>query len=373
MSLIDVGGKIRPGEELDILAVEQWLKTQGVDLQGEAIVTQYSGGKSNWTYRLRYENIDLVLRRPPKGHKINRAHDVVREFQIQKNLADFYPVVPEMIAVCQDHSVIGCDFYIMKRIKGIILRSKLPPELNFSEKQVHQLCVNMLDKLIQLHQVPYQGTALENFGDGQNYCRNQLEAWDRRYTKARTLNVPSFRFVRKWLFENLPQQSTTCLIHNDWRFDNLILDPQQPTEIIGVLDWEMATLGDPLMELGTALAYWVEPTDNMIFKSTRRQPTHMAGMFTRKQVVEYYLEKTGLSAENWTFYEVFGLFRLAVVTQQIYYRYFHKHSVNPAVKNFWMVVQALHVRALKLIAQHKLKDHELAQRYKQKLQGILKP
>lgn len=372
MSLIDVGGKIRPGEQLDIAAVDRWLKAQGLKLEGEVTVTQYTGGMSNWTYRLRYNNADLILRRPPQGHKINLAHNIVREYQIQKNLSAYYPVVPEMVALCEDESIIGCNFYVMKRIKGIILRRKLPPELNFSQSQVRQLCLNMIDRMIQLHQVPYQGTALENFGDPQDYCLRQLDAWNKRYDKARTLNVPSFKYVQKWLRDHLPQDSNICLIHNDWRFDNLVLDPHQPTEITGVLDWEMATLGDPLMELGNALAYWVEATDNMIFKSTRRQPTHMPGMLTRKQVVEYYMQKTGLTTENWAFYEVFGLFRLAVVTQQIYYRYFHKQTRNPALKNFWMVVQALHVRALKLIAQHKLKDHELAQKYKQKLQGILR-
>ncbi len=372
MTVIDVGGQIKKGEELDIEAVEQWLKQQGIDLQGKVEVTQYSGGASNWTYRLKYENLDLILRRPPKGTKAKSAHDMVREYTVQKNLAPYYPVVPEMVALCEDESVIGCDFYVMKRIEGIIPRAKLPPELQLGEAQVHELCINVIDKLIELHQVPYQGTELEKLGKGEGYCRRQVEGWDKRYEKARTINVPSFKYVRKWLLDKIPEDSETCLIHNDWRFDNVVLSPQQPTQVIGVLDWEMATLGDPLMDLGSALAYWVEPTDNMIFRSTRRQPTHLPGMFSRKQVVEYYLDKTGLKPDNWTFYEVFGIFRLAVIAQQIYYRYFHRQTRNPAFKNFWIIIQALHVRALKLIAQQKIHENPLAQKYVHKLQEILK-
>lgn len=356
MSVIDIGGTVRDGEELDIAAVEQWLKTQGMDLQGNARVTQYSGGASNWTYRIEYDNQDLILRRPPAGTKAKSAHDMVREYTVQKALKPAYPLVPDMVALCTDEAVLGCDFYVMQRVEGIIPRANLPKEINFGKTEVRQLCINVLDALIDLHQVDYHGTALEslskNTGKGAGYCQRQVEGWDKRYEKARTLNVPSFKLVRRWLKNNLPADSKTCVIHNDWRFDNVILDLQQPTQVIGVLDWEMATLGDPLMDLGSALAYWVQPDDNMILRAMRRQPTHLPGMFSRKEVVQYYLDKTGMHTSNWTFYEVFGMFRLAVIAQQIYYRYYHKQTRNPAFKNFWLIVHALHVRCLKLMAQH---------------------
>lgn len=371
MPIIDVGGAVREGEELDIRAVNNWLIENGSHISGPVEITQYSGGASNWTYRLKYDNADLILRRPPKGTKAKSAHDMVREFQVQFYLAELYPTVPEMVALCQDESVIGCDFYVMKRIEGIIPRAKLAPELQFNETDIRELCVNMLDKLIELHQVPYQGTKLEKLGKGEGYCKRQVEGWDSRFAKAHTLNVPSFKFVRKWLLEHIPEDSKSCLIHNDWRFDNLILDPKQPTQIIGVLDWEMATIGDPLMDLGSALAYWVEDTDSQIFKSTRRQPTHLKGMFTRKEVVEYYLNKTGLKPENWTFYEVFGIFRLAVIAQQIYYRYYHKQTNNPAFKDFWMIIHALHIRALKLIGLQKIEANDIAQKYMTKFKELL--
>ncbi len=372
MSVIDVGGKIRRGEELDLQAVETWLKAQGINLQGQAQVTQYSGGASNWTYRLQYENVDLILRRPPQGTKARSAHDMAREYYVQKNLAPFYPVLPEMVALCQDETVIGCDFYVMKRIEGIIPRANLPKELQLDSGQVRELCTHMLDKLIELHQVPYQGTELEKLGKGEGYCRRQVEGWDARFAKAHTPNVPDFAFVRQWLLAQIPADSRTCVIHNDWRFDNLILDPVAPTRVIGVLDWEMTTLGDPLMDLGSALAYWVQDDDDALMKSTRRQPTNLPGMFSRQHVVDYYLDKTGLRPENWTFYEVFGLFRLAVIAQQIYYRYYHQQTDNPAFKDFWIVIQALHIRALKLIAMQDHQARVLIAEYAGKLQDILK-
>ena len=371
MSVIDVGHSVREGEELYVNAVESWLMDQGQILVGPVELTQYSGGASNWTYRLKYQNADLILRRPPAGTKAKSAHDMAREYHIQNALKDFYPAVPRMVALCQDESVIGCDFYVMNRIEGIIPRADLPKALNFDEQQVHQLCVNMIDKLVELHQVNYRNTALEDFGKGDGYCYRQVEGWDLRYEKAKTLNVPSFKYVRKWLKENTPMDSKTCLIHNDWRFDNLILDPKHPTQIIGVLDWEMATLGDPLMDLGTALAYWVEENDSPIFKATRRQPTHLKGMLTRQQVVDYYLEKTGMQTENWTFYEVFGIFRLAVIAQQIYYRYYHNQTTNPAFKDFWIIIHALHIRALKLIGINKFEANEIAQKYIVKFKEIM--
>ena len=369
MGVIDVAGQVRSGETLDHQAVSQWLSSQGIQLEGEPEISQYSGGASNWTYRLKYRNQDFILRRLPQGTKAKSAHDMAREYQVQLHLAAFYPVVPQMVALCQDHTVIGCDFYVMQRIEGIIPRKNLPKGLDFSEQQVHELCVNMLDQLIALHQVPYQDTPLAQLGQGEGYCKRQVLGWDARFEKAKTLNVPSFKWVRRWLKQHIPEQSAICLIHNDWRFDNLILDPQQPTKIIGVLDWEMATLGDPFMDLGAALAYWIEAKDNPILKATRRQPTHLKGMFSRQQVLDYYCQKTGLVPENWTFYEVFGIFRLAVIAQQIYYRYYHKQTRNPAFKDFWLIIHALHVRALRKIADYELTQHPKTTHYYQKIKG----
>lgn len=364
--LIDQAGEVRGSESLDTKAVTKWLISQNVDVQGEPEVTQYSGGASNWTYRLKYDNADLILRRPPSGTKAKSAHDMVREFTVQQALTADYPYVPKMIALCvdeeMDESVIGCDFYVMERLEGIIPRSNLPKGLKLDESEVRKLCTNVIDALIELHQVdPTHNPELASLSKGSGYCDRQVMGWDKRYKKAKTPNVPSFFLVRQWLKRNLPADSKTCVIHNDWRFDNVVLDPKDPTRVIGVLDWEMATLGDPLMDLGSALAYWVQADDNTIMKQSRRQPTHLKGMMTRKEVVDYYLEKSGMavdgnSLDNWTFYEVFGLFRLAGIAQQIYYRYYHKQTDNPAFKNFWIIIHALHVRCLSLIAKHEARQ-----------------
>ena len=192
---------------------------------------------------------------------------------------------------------------------------------------------------------------LDALSKGPGYPRRQVEGWSERYEKARTWNVPSFHAVRAWLKEHTPEDVGACVIHNDWRFDNVVLDPGDPTQVVGVLDWELATVGDPLMELGSALAYWVQADDGMLMRSTRRQPTHLPGMLRREEVVAYYLEKTGLEPANWTFYEVFGLFRLAGIAQQIYFRYFHKQTRNPAFKNFWILVNYFDWRCRALIKQ----------------------
>jgi len=354
---LDKGGKVREGEELDAQAVSNWLREQGVDIEGEPTVTQFSGGASNWTYRLQYEgegkSQDLILRRPPKGTKAKSAHDMVREYTVQKALKDAYPYVPKMVALCTNENVIGADFYVMERMEGIIPRANLPKGIDLDVEQTRALCTNVIDALVDLHQVDYkEHPDLVNLGRGEGYCERQVTGWDKRYIKAKTPNVPSFGLVRQWLSKHTPADSKTCLIHNDWRFDNVILDAADPTKVIGVLDWEMATLGDPLMDLGSALAYWVEEDDNIIMQQSRRQPTHLEGMMTRDEVVDYYLQQSGLKIDNWTFYEVFGLFRLAGIVQQIYYRYYNKQTTNPAFKNFWLIVHVLHAKCLKLIAQY---------------------
>jgi len=355
--VLDKGGEVREGEELDAKAVSDWLREQGVDVEGDPTVTQFSGGASNWTYRLQYEgegdSQDLILRRPPKGTKAKSAHDMVREYTVQKALKDAYPYVPKMVALCTDEDVIGADFYVMERMEGIIPRANLPKGVDLNEAQTRELCTNVIDALIELHEVDYtKHPDLVNLGRGEGYCERQVTGWDKRYVKAKTPNVPSFALVRQWLGKHTPADSKTCVIHNDWRFDNVILAADDPTKVIGVLDWEMATLGDPLMDLGSALAYWIEEDDNIIMQQSRRQPTHLKGMMTRDEVVTYYLKKTGLKIDNWTFYEVFGLFRLAGIVQQIYYRYYNKQTSNPAFKNFWIIVHVLHAKCLKLIAQY---------------------
>jgi aminoglycoside phosphotransferase (APT) family kinase protein len=351
--MLDQAKSVRQGEELNIKAVQEWLK-QNADVPNELpTITQYSGGASNWTYCLTYSNQEFILRRPPAGTKAKSAHDMNREFQVQSKLKPVFQYVPKMIALCQDENVIGCDFYVMEKLTGIIPRANLPKGLLLSESEVRLLCTNVLDKLIQLHQVDYQAAGLATLGKGEGYTRRQIEGWTARYGKAKTWNVPSYQKVSDWLNERIPKDVATCVIHNDYRFDNVVLSAENPTEVIGILDWELSTLGDPLMELGSSLAYWIEETDNFVMKSSRRQPTNLKGMFTRQEVVEYYLDKTGFKTDNWAFYEVYGLFRLAGILQQIYYRYHHKQTNNPAFKRFWILGNVLNWRCLKVMKASK--------------------
>lgn len=345
----DKAGQVRDGEQLPEATLAAWLQQQLPDLRGPMQVTQYSGGASNWTYRLQFDNADLILRRPPAGTKAKSAHDMGREYRIQKALKPVFPYVPTMRLYSDDTQIIGDEFYVMDRVAGIIPRKNLPRDLQLSEQQTRQLCQNALDVLIELHQVDIEAAGLTDLAKGAGYTQRQVHGWCERYSKAKTWNVPSGKGIMRWLQANMPATETICMTHNDFRFDNLVLDVDDPTRIIGVLDWELATLGNPLMDLGNSLAYWIEAGDDRIARSTRRQPTHLNGMFTRQQVIDYYCQKMGVNVADFRFYEVFGLFRLSVIAQQIYYRYHHKQTNNPAFKNFWFLVNYLHWRARKLM------------------------
>ncbi|MCH2058355.1 MAG: phosphotransferase family protein [Thalassotalea sp.] len=348
-NVLDKAQNVRAGEELDEQVVDQWLKVRLRQLTGNPVVTQYSGGASNWTYCLDYSDTSLILRRAPAGTKAKGAHDMGREFRLQSALKPAYNYVPQMLAFCDDDNVLGTDFYVMEKITGIIPRKHMPKELSISTEKNQQMCRNVLDCLIDLHQVDYQVAGLDNIGKGAGYTERQISGWSERYRNAKTWNVPSGRFVINWLEKNMPNKELICITHNDFRFDNVVLDAKDYTKVLGVLDWELATLGDPLMDLGNTLAYWVEADDDFLAQSTRRQPTHLPGMMTRQQVIDYYLEKTGSDCDDFTFYEVYGLFRLAGIVQQIYYRYHHKQTNNPAFKRFWFFVHYLMWRCKKTI------------------------
>ena len=330
------------GEELDVAAVDAWLKRHVEGLRGPPQVTQYTAGASNWTYRLQYDSHDLVLRRPPAGTKAKSAHDMGREFRLQQALRPVFPYVPEMIAYCEDESVIGAEFYVMRRVDGIIPRRELGVAMPADD--VRTLCTNVLDTLIALHKVDVKAARLEHLGKGAGYTRRQVEGWSDRYRRARTWNVPRGERIMRWLDANVPATEQICVVHNDFRFDNVVLDRADPTRVIAVLDWEMATLGNPLMDLGNSLAYWIQADDDFIARMTRRQPTHLPGMLRRDEVIAYYSERTGTTVEDFTFHEVFGLFRLSVIAQQIYYRYHRGETRNPAFRNFWFLVNYLHWR-----------------------------
>jgi aminoglycoside phosphotransferase (APT) family kinase protein len=349
MTLIDQASNIRQGETLDKNKLDAYFQKQFRNLQGEINIKQFAGGASNLTYLINYQHQEFILRRPPFGKIAKSAHDMLREATIMQALKPVYSEIPTILAMCDDHNVIGCDFYLMERLIGIIPRQNLPTEITLSQHQTRLLCSNVIDKLIELHHVDYEKAGLTNLAKGDNYVTRQLSGWSKRFINAKTDDVVSFSAVMQWLQNNRPTQCKTCIIHNDFRFDNVVLDVKNPLKIVGVLDWEMATLGDPLMDLGNSLAYWVQADDDDFFKQLRRQPTHLAGMLTRQQVIDYYLTKSNLVVDDFRFYLVYGLFRLAAIIQQIYYRYYHKQTQDQRFANFGHVVNYLEQRCLTLI------------------------
>lgn len=354
MTLIDQATTVREGETLDQAAVDRFMKSVLPDLDGLPVIRQFPGGASNLTYQLDYGKRSFVLRRPPFGHIAKSAHDMLREARVMRALKPVYPYVPEIIAICDDHGILGCDFYVMERLEGIILRQDFPSELKLDAAQTRQLCLNVIDKLVDLHAVDYQSAGLEQIGKGAGYIRRQIEGWSDRFRKARTGDVGDFEAVMDWLHQQMPEDIRLCVIHNDFRFDNVVLNSDNPFEVVGVLDWEMATLGDPLMDLGNSLAYWVQADDEPQFQFMRRQPTHRPGMLSRGEVVDYYLERSGLEVDNFDFYEIYGLFRLAVIIQQIYYRYFHGQTRDKRFSGFGHAANYLQERCLKRIKESRL-------------------
>jgi aminoglycoside phosphotransferase (APT) family kinase protein len=243
----------------------------------------------------------------------------------------------------------------MERLVGTILRRDVPPSLGLSRDGVNLLCRNALDTLVDLHRVDVTAAGLDGLGRGPGYVERQVSGWSARYRKARTPDVGSFEAVMTWLEAHRPDDVGQVLIHNDFRFDNLVLDADDPTSVVGVLDWEMATVGDPLMDLGGAMAYWVQASDDPVAKQLRLQPTHTPGMLTRVEAVRYYCDRMGIpmDAQRWAFYELFGLFRLAVIAQQIYLRTYRGETTNPQARRMRWFVLYLDVRCRLLLRQQR--------------------
>lgn len=355
----DESAQVRAEDAFDVAALATWLRAHAdskfVDrLHGEPNVRQFPGGASNLTYRLKFSDLSLILRRPPVGTKASGAHDMGREYRIQKALKPLFDRVPEMVAFADAPSVIGEEFYVMTELQGLIPRRELPFEL--TPQATAGMCENAFAVLVQLHRVPVADTELSALGKGSGYVARQVRGWTTRLSNVPTDDLGDWAPITDWLSANQPADVANCLIHNDFRLDNLVF--AEPTanhpvpDVVGVLDWEMATLGDPLMDLGGALAYWVEEEDDEFFRMFRRQPSNAPGMWTRAQIVEWYCAQMGfeMPPQRWRFYEVFGLFRLAVIAQQIWYRYANGQTSNEAYAVFGPAVGYLEQRCRTLLA-----------------------
>jgi aminoglycoside phosphotransferase (APT) family kinase protein len=341
-TLIDQAKNARPGEELALDRLAPYLKAAVPGLDGELEALQFPAGHSNLTYLLRIGDRELVMRRPPFGKKPKSGHDMKREYTVLSALHGSYPYAPKPLAYCEDEEVLGCPFYVMERLHGIIVRRLFPPGVLQSPADAREVFENLIDVLVELHTLDYRAIGLGDFGRPEGYVERQVTGWCARYQRVRTPDVPDFEHVMSWLVEKMPARSArSSIIHNDYRLDNVVLDPEQPTRIIGVLDWEMATIGDPLMDLGETLAYWMQRDDPPELQGMRMCPTHVKGALTRDEVVERYARGTGIGVDLLDFYYCFGLFRNAVISQQIYYRYFRGQSHDLRFGMFGHSVAAL--------------------------------
>ena len=337
---LDEAGPVRPGEELPVERLTAHLQ-EHLALDGPIAIEQFPSGHSNLTYLLRVGDRELVLRRPPFGaEKIKKGHDMGREHRILSGLSRVYPKAPKPLLFCDDASVIGGPFYVMERVRGVILRKEPPSDLKLSSRRMRALSEAFIGDLVEIHSVGYEAAGLAELGHPEGYVRRQIEGWTERYRNAKTDEIPDMERVARWLYERMPLESGAALIHNDYKYDNLVLDPEG-FQIKAVLDWEMATIGDPLMDLGTALGYWVEPNDPEELQSIRFCLTALPGNLSRTQLVERYAAKSGRDVANVLFYYVYALFKIAVIAQQIYYRYAQGFSKDERFAAMIHGVQAL--------------------------------
>ncbi len=321
-SWIDVPRGVRAGEELDAAKLETYLMAHLPDVRGPIAIEQFPRGHSNLTYCLRAGDRELVLRRPPFGaEKIKAGHNMHREFRILSGAITRFGKVPRPLLYCDDLSVIGAPFYIMERVRGVILRATPPEGLDLKEETMRRLSETFVDTLAEIHGIDYRAAGLGDLARPEGYVKRQIEGWAERYKNARTDDIPEIERAIRWLSDNMPSESGASLIHNDFKYDNLVLDPSDLSGIIAILDWEMATIGDPLMDLGSTLGYWVDPDDPDELQMIKMCPTTLPGNFSRARIAARYGEKTGRDVSHMLFYYVYGLFKLAVIAQQIYYRY----------------------------------------------------
>ncbi|QRN93083.1 phosphotransferase family protein [Archangium violaceum] len=320
---LDRTREVRPGEELDVAWLEKYLAEKVPGLTGPLVVEQFPGGHSNLTYLLRMGERELVLRRPPFGAKaIKAGHDMGREYRILSGLLPVYPKVPRPLVFCgESESPMAVPFYVMERVRGVIIRAKPPKGLELTPELMRKLSENFVDNLVELHAVDWRAAGLGELGKPEGYLGRQVAGWTERYGKAKTDDIAEMEQVAKWLAAHLPKELPPTLIHNDYKYDNLVLDPEKLPSIRAVLDWEMATIGDPLSDLGMALAYWAEAKDSQERVALPFGLTMLPGNLTREELVARYAEKSGRDTSGIAFHYVLSLFKVSVIAQQIYYRF----------------------------------------------------
>jgi aminoglycoside phosphotransferase (APT) family kinase protein len=324
---------IRQGEELNEANLQGFLRENLSVKPDEIEISQFPGGSSNLTYCIKIGADEYVLRRPPFGNAVKSAHDMSREFNVLSKLSAVYKPAPKPLIYCADEAIIGSEFYLMERRKGLIIRGKSPTAetralasvstetLENSSDLRKKVIESFIENLVSLHSLDYKKIGLENLGKPEGYAERQVAGWTKRYFNAKTDEYSELEVAIKWLNANIPASNGASLIHNDYKFDNIMLNPQDLTEIVAVLDWEMTTIGEPLMDLGSSLAYWMSKENGAELLNMPFNPRILMENISRSQLVEIYEEKSGKKVSDIVFYYVFGTFKLAVIAQQIYFRY----------------------------------------------------
>ncbi|MGB1249497.1 MAG: phosphotransferase family protein [Candidatus Promineifilaceae bacterium] len=346
---IDKPKTIREGEEFDTSRLEAFLKEHVPSLSGELTVEQFPSGFSNLTYFLKMGDTEMVMRRPPFGANVKSAHDMNREYTILSNLNPVFDKAPKPLVYTTDESIIGAEFYVMERVRGVILRPRMPKAMIPEPPLMRQVSESLVDALAELHHIDLKAAGMDKFGKPQGYVERQVSGWTRRYMRAKTDEVPDMEKAATWLADHLPAETGATLIHNDFKYDNFVLDSNDWSKIIAILDWEMATVGDPLMDLGTSLSYWVEANDPPAVQALGLSPTQHPGNLTRDEVVQRYAEKSGRNVDNVAFYYAYGAFKLGGVVQQIYYRWKMGHTKDPRFAGLLESVKACGAIAMKAI------------------------
>jgi len=334
----------RPGEEIDAAALAAFLRAE-LGLGGELSIRQFPAGFSNLTYEVTLQDRKLVLRRPPVGSTVKSAHDMGREARVLRRLRPVYPLVPAVVATCDDPAVLGAPFYLMELVEGVILRARLPAGVTLDPATGRRLAEGLIDNLAALHALELEASGLAELGHPEGYVARQVKGWAARYGAARTDALPELEWAFAELALRVPPERGAALVHNDYKHDNVVLDPDDLTRIRAVLDWEMATVGDPLLDLGTTLGYWVEAGDPEEMRGFRFGPTDGEGQPTRAELVARYAATSGRDVSDAPYYYAFGLCKIAVIAQQIYYRFTQGLTRDPRFGRLQPAIRALGVRA----------------------------
>lgn len=315
--------EVRKGEEFDQVALKQYLEEHIFDFPQDhpLEVKQFPSGFSNLTYLIRCGTWEAVMRRPPFGPLPPKAHDMKKESEFLKRLYPVFPVVPKPYVFCEDNSILGVPFYIMERKTGVVLNETFPDGYEVTK----DLCVSVshcvVDSLARLHEVDYKKADLSQFGYPEGFLQRQVNGWIKRYENSKTHDdVPYFDKLSNWFIHHIPTPQDACVIHNDYKLNNMLLS-EDLTQVNAILDWEMATIADPLFDLAGALGYWIEHNDSELLKTSIPTITTTPGFITREEFIHRYSLKTGKDIPSLHFYMAFVYFKLAVVFQQIYYRY----------------------------------------------------